>query len=193
MPVNLSALIRYKTLDRCFKKVSTITDINYLMEECSNALYEATGITSGVSERTIRNDIRIMRSDILGFNAPIIIENGIYKYSDSNYSIFEKQFSDLELLKDIQDLLVDEFDNIENKNLPFLLKALSSITKIEVPNKYLPPEYKPSPPGIYESKMPNPYRDEVYMYLRHLNSKKKRFFKKKSHFIFKWKFIVELI
>lgn len=193
MPVNLNALIRYKTLDRCFKKISTVTDIDYLVQQCATAIYDATGNTSGISERTIRNDIRVMRSDILGFNAPIIVEKGIYKYSNPNYSIFEKPFDDLELLKDIQDLLIDEFNNIQNENLPYLLKALSSITQKEVSKEYLPPEYKPSPPGVFESKIPNYYLDEIYSYIRSLKSQKRGFFKKKSNTIFKWKFIMQLI
>lgn len=128
MPVNLNALIRYKTLDQCFQKTSDITTIDYLIEQCSQAILDATGNASGVSERTVRNDIRIMRSDILGYNAPIVVNEGIYKYSDPKFSIFKKPLYDKELLLDIQKLLLDEYDNIKDDNVSYLLRDLGRIT-----------------------------------------------------------------
>jgi len=55
-----------------------------LIDACSDALYEYEGIDRGVSKRTVQSDIQIMRSDKLGYNAPIVvvdrkyyIENGV--------------------------------------------------------------------------------------------------------------------
>jgi hypothetical protein len=46
------------------------------------------GITKGVSKRTVQADIQIMRSDKLGFNAPIeVYDNKYYRYEDPGYSI----------------------------------------------------------------------------------------------------------
>lgn len=59
-----------------------------LVEACANALYEYEGITQGVSRRTIQLDIQNMRSDKLGYNAPIVVEDRkFYTYEDRNYSI----------------------------------------------------------------------------------------------------------
>ena len=48
------------------------------------------GITKGVCARTVQNDIQIMRSDKLGYNAPIEVYDKIYyRYADPDYSITE--------------------------------------------------------------------------------------------------------
>ena len=133
MPVNLNALIRYKTIDACLSNKQTNCTIAYLIEKCATALSDSTGITTSVSERTIRNDIRILRSDILGFNAPIVINNGVYTYSKDNFSIFDTAIKELDLLTDIQDLLVDEFENLKNKDVKYLLNKLSTLTKKSLP------------------------------------------------------------
>lgn len=53
------------------------------------------GITRGVSIRTVQADIQIMRSDRLGFNAPIeVYNNKFYRYEDPDYSISESPFND---------------------------------------------------------------------------------------------------
>ena len=42
----------------------------------------------GVSTRTIQGDIQMMRSDKLGYNAPIeVYEHKYYRYADTDYSI----------------------------------------------------------------------------------------------------------
>lgn len=189
MPVNLNALIRYKTIDLCLRNTAVLVDIDYLIKKCSEALYDATGNKSGVSERTIRNDIRILRSDILGFKAPIDVKDGVYKYSDSNYSIFETTFSEMELLIEIQELLVEEFHNITNKNLPFLLGKLSDITKQNVA-----PEYLPKPKTTFEKRVGgyDNYSFNLDQYLRAQNVKKS-FWKKVKSLALKWEFILDII
>ena len=48
------------------------------------------GITKGVCARTVQKDIQIMRSDKLGYNAPIEVYDKIYyRYADPDYSITE--------------------------------------------------------------------------------------------------------
>lgn len=42
-----------------------------MVDACSDALYDMEGIAKGVSMRTVQADIQIMRSDKLGYNAPI--------------------------------------------------------------------------------------------------------------------------
>ena len=88
MPANLNALIRYKTIDVCLSNRHRQWTIKDLMVACSDSLSEHRGMGSGVSERTLRDDIRVMRSNILGFNAPIKQRDGQYFYSDPSFSIF---------------------------------------------------------------------------------------------------------
>lgn len=71
MPANKNALIRYKTIDNCLRNKYHRWTIDNLMDACSDALYDMEGISKGVSLRTVQADLQIMRSDKLGYNAPI--------------------------------------------------------------------------------------------------------------------------
>ncbi|MCB0840421.1 MAG: phytanoyl-CoA dioxygenase, partial [Bacteroidetes bacterium] len=87
MPVNRNALIRYKTIDKCLQNRYRRWTLEDLIEACSEALYEYEGIDKGVSKRTVQSDIQMMRSDKLGYNAPIIVlEKKYYTYEDPDYS-----------------------------------------------------------------------------------------------------------
>lgn len=73
-----------------------------MVEACCDALYDMEGITKGVCARTVQMDIQIMRSDKLGYNAPIEVYDKIfYRYADPGYSITEMPLSidDCKLLK----------------------------------------------------------------------------------------------
>jgi hypothetical protein len=88
MPANKNALIRYKTIDRCLRNRFRRWTIDDLTEACSAALREMEGITKGVSVRTVQGDLQMMRSDKLGYNAPIeVFDRVYYRYADPNYSI----------------------------------------------------------------------------------------------------------
>lgn len=69
MPTNLNALIRYKQIDKELSNPYLKTTIHSLQIACSNQLAEHRGVYKLVAERTIRDDIRVMRSSALGFNA----------------------------------------------------------------------------------------------------------------------------
>ena len=108
MPANKNALIRYKTIDNCLRRRHRRWTLNDLVEECSNAIYDAEGITRGVSVRTVQNDIQVMRSDKLGYNAPIeVYDHKYYRYSDPDYSISNMPLSqnDYEVLTEAIDML----------------------------------------------------------------------------------------
>lgn len=103
MPVNRNALIRYKTIDKCLQNRYRQWTLNDLIEACSDALYEYEGIDKGVSRRTVQADIQLMRSDKLGYNAPIVVlEKKFYAYEEKDYSITNLPLSasDLEKLSD---------------------------------------------------------------------------------------------
>ena len=88
MASNKNALIRYKTIDYCLRNNFQKWTLDDLIEACSDALYEYEGKDVNVSKRTIQLDIQLMRSDKLGYNAPIeVYERRFYRYADSDYSI----------------------------------------------------------------------------------------------------------
>jgi predicted DNA-binding transcriptional regulator YafY len=108
MSVNKLALIRYKTIDSCLRNRFRKWTLEDLIEKVSDVLYESEGITSGVSRRTIQADLQVMRSDKLGYNAPIVVkEKKYYAYSDPEYSITQAPINDgdVEKLKEVVGLL----------------------------------------------------------------------------------------
>ena len=111
MPVNRNALIRYRTIDKCLQNRRRKWTIDDLIEACNDALYEYEGIDKSLSMRTIRLDLNAMRSDKLGYNAPIIvIDKKYYSYEDPTYSITNIPLTpqDLNVLQDVT-LLLKQF------------------------------------------------------------------------------------
>ena len=124
MPINKNALIRYKTIDKCLQNQYRQWTLNDLIEACSDALYEYEGKDVDVSKRTVQLDIQMMRSDKLGYNAPIVVyDRKYYKYEDDDYSIVNipvtdkdvkvmneaiqvlRQFKDFSLFKEMDGVL----------------------------------------------------------------------------------------
>lgn len=73
MPINRNALIRYRTIDQCLQNRNRKWKLDDLMDACSEALYEYQGIDTGVSRRTVQADLEMMRSNKLGYEAPIVV------------------------------------------------------------------------------------------------------------------------
>ena len=124
MPSNLNALIRYKTIDRCLSNPYREWSIDDLREACSRALAESRGTGSGISERTIREDIRVMRSDILGFNAPIVQSGGHYSYKDRDYSIFNVVTGDRGLLSRILEFILDIRSEVDHPEMDLIIERI---------------------------------------------------------------------
>ena len=127
MPANKNALIRYKTIDRCLRNKYRKWTLNDLVDACSEALYEMEGIDKGVSARTIQGDIQMMRSDKLGYYAPIeVYDNKYYRYSDPEYSITNTPISE-----DDYDLIVYAVSVIEeyskHENIKKLIDVLTKV------------------------------------------------------------------
>jgi len=100
MPANRNALLRYKTIDSCLRNRRRKWTLEDLIDAISNALYEYEGIDKGISRRTIQADIQVMRSNQLGYNAPIIIiDKKYYTYEDPEYSITNIPLSEQDLSK----------------------------------------------------------------------------------------------
>ncbi len=108
MSVNKLALIRYKTIDECLRNRQRKWTLDDLIEKVGDVLYDCEGITTGVSKRTIQADIQMMRSNKLGYNAPIVIKDKkFYTYSDPEYSITNAPLNsaDVEKMKEIVGVL----------------------------------------------------------------------------------------
>ena len=98
MPVNRNALIRYKTIDTCLRNKYRQWTLEDLIDACSDALYEYEGIDKGISKRTVQMDIQMMRSEKLGYNAPIVVyDNKYYKYEYEDYRITNTPLSEQDL------------------------------------------------------------------------------------------------
>ncbi|NHN24531.1 WYL domain-containing protein [Flavobacterium jejuense] len=124
MAQNKNALIRYKTIDKCLQNKYRQWTLEDLIEACSNALFEYEGKEMNVSKRTIQLDIQMMRSEKLGYNAPIAVyDKKYYHYEEEDFSITDipltetdinvltetvsmlKQFKDFSLFNDVSDIL----------------------------------------------------------------------------------------
>ncbi len=87
MPINRNTLMRIRVIDECLQRKQREWTLEDLREACEKELFDKEGIC-GISTRTIQRDIELMRSDKLGYNAPIIVKNKkYYAYEDSEYSI----------------------------------------------------------------------------------------------------------
>lgn len=124
MAQNKNALIRYRTIDKCLQNKYRTWTLEDLITACSEALYEYEGKETNVSKRTIQLDIQMMRSEKLGYNAPIeVYDKKYYHYAEEDYSITDipltetdinvltetvsmlKQFKDFSLFSDVSDIL----------------------------------------------------------------------------------------
>ena len=134
MPANKNALIRYKTIDRCLRNRYRRWTIEDLVDACSDALYDMEGIRKGISLRTVQGDIQMMRSDKLGYNAPIeVYDQRYYRYADPQYSITDMPLSedDFLLIKKAVDLLGKNESQLQNGEIcKVLVKVKNRLTAI---------------------------------------------------------------
>lgn len=108
MPANRNALIRYRILDQCLRNQFRRFELEDLIDACADGLYEYAGIRGGVSKRTVQLDLQMLRSDQLGYNAPIeVYEKKYYRYSDPEYSITNTPLNDTDIdkLHEVVDIL----------------------------------------------------------------------------------------
>lgn len=133
MPANKNALIRYKTIDRCLRNRYRRWTLDDLVDACCDALLDMEGIQKGVCARTVQMDIQIMRSDKLGYNAPIVVYDKIYyTYADPDYSITEMPLSmdDCKLIKEAITLLGDKENHDTVRTMKVLAKVKTRLTSI---------------------------------------------------------------
>ena len=94
MATNKHAIIRYQTLDKCFRNPGRRYYIDDLIEACNESIYEFTGKDEGIKKRQIFEDIRFMESP-QGWNIPLDhLRDGhkiYYRYADLSFSIKNQQ------------------------------------------------------------------------------------------------------
>lgn len=127
MPLNRATLIRISTIDRCLQNHYRRWTINDLIDACTDALAEYEGRSNLVSRRTFQNDLALMRSDRLGYNAPIVVrDNKYYEYEDPNFSITHLPLNDegLDALNSALDILR------QLQGFPQLASSIDIISKL---------------------------------------------------------------
>ena len=165
MPANKNALIRYKTIDNCLRNRYRRWTLENLVEACSDALYDMEGISKGVSVRTVQADIQMMRSDKLGYNAPIeVYDHKYYRYTDPDYSITDMPLSqnDYEVMQEAVDMLrqLQDFDQFsEMSDVISRLQDKLAVTK----NNRRPIVHFDNVPDLKGLKLLNP----LYNYIAH--------------------------
>lgn len=135
MPVNLNALIRYKIIDTCLQNRRYGCTLEELRESCTEALQEERSDKITISTRTIQDDIRVLRGDTLGFNAPIINEDGKYKYSNSSYFIGAIPLSQKMQLQVIYNELIEAKKNKDDIEIDDLIKKIGVILGNRAPEQ----------------------------------------------------------
>jgi len=139
MSTNKHALIRYRVIDRCLRQVDKAWNWKTLAEACASEIEMVMDKKITLSERTIKQDLKNMRSDnALGYHAPIEYDRleKSYYYSDRKYSITEAPLnrSDSDELKNAISLLrqftgFQHLEGIENIIQKLELLAFESTTK----------------------------------------------------------------
>ena len=128
MATNKNALMRYLTIDKCLQNTNRKWTLDNLIEACSDALYEYEGKDSYVSKRTVQLDIQNMRSDKLGYSAPIVVyERKYYKYETTGYSITDVPITDMDM-----DILSESMEMLRQfKNFSLFSELNGVIQKLE--------------------------------------------------------------
>lgn len=127
MPLNRATLIRISTIDRCLQNRYRRWTITDLIDACTDALAEYEGRSNPVSRRTFQNDLALMRSDRLGYNAPIVVrDNKYYEYEDPDFSITHLPLNDegLDALNSALDVLR------QLQGFPQLESSIETISKL---------------------------------------------------------------
>lgn len=99
MAITKHALIRYQTLDRCFRNPGRRYYITDLLEACNQAIKDLEPGSKGIQKRQLYDDIRFMESS-QGWHIPLErIKDGrktYLRYEDSSFSINNQPINELE-------------------------------------------------------------------------------------------------
>jgi hypothetical protein len=92
MPVNKNAYARYLAYDRCLKHTGRLFKWTDLLNAANRSLESQSADPIGKTQ--FFKDIKALKCP--PWNAPIISENGHYKYTDPNYSIRNQPLNESE-------------------------------------------------------------------------------------------------
>lgn len=182
MPANKNALIRYKTIDNCLRNRYRKWTLENLVDACCKALYEMEGLSKGVSVRTIQNDIQVMRSGKLGYNAPIeVYDHKYYRYADENYSITQMPFSnnEYEMMKEAIDMLRELEDFSQFQEMADVVSRLQDKLSITQANRK-PIIHFDNVPTLKGLKWLNPLYNYI-VYQQTLRIEYHPFFRRRAH------------
>jgi len=120
LSTNKHAIIRYQTLDKCFRNSGRNYAIEDLVVECNKAIYEYSGINDGVKKRQIYEDIRFMESE-QGWNIELAKKKEgrrvFYKYENPKFSISNQPLNETEANQLREALLtLDRFKGLPQYN-----------------------------------------------------------------------------
>ncbi len=116
-------MIRYRTIDKCLQNTYRQWSLEDLIQACSEALYEFEGKDVQVSKRTVQLDLQLMRSDKLGYNAPIkVYQKKYYTYADPDFSI-----TNIPLTKLDMDVLMESVEMLKQFRKFSLFDELNGI------------------------------------------------------------------
>lgn len=135
MATTKHALIRYKTLDNCFRNTGKRYFIEDLIEACEDVLLEIDPSSKGISLRQIQDDIAFMKTKE-GWDIELgDFKEGkkkYYRYTDTSFSINNMPLNEIELnqLKSAMDILsqfkgMPQFEWV-NELIPKLQQGLTS-------------------------------------------------------------------
>lgn len=109
MSITKNALIRYKTLDKCFSNFNRKYSNEDLLEACNNALFEYDFTSEGIKKRQLFEDIKFMESP-QGWEIPLQrTKEGrtvFYRYENKEFSINNQPITEFEMQKLESALLV---------------------------------------------------------------------------------------
>lgn len=132
MPSHKLKNYRFRIIDNCLSNTSRRWTLQNLIDEVSLKLYGEFGVKK-VSKRTIQYDIALMREEPpKGFNAPIVCVDGVYFYSDENFSISKAQLSkpDIDNLNEAAQILRQYRDFSHIGGLHKIIEKIECITSI---------------------------------------------------------------
>ncbi|MFL1896287.1 hypothetical protein ACJRPK_11340 [Aquimarina sp. 2-A2] len=103
------AHLRYNILDYCFRNKSYgFDELLRILNEGITELYPGEEI----SERTLREDIKVFRDKVNGFDAPLPEGKRIYVYSDADFTIAQRPLQKYEqYLVEAAQQLLSRFEN----------------------------------------------------------------------------------
>ncbi|XAZ81988.1 WYL domain-containing protein (plasmid) [Fibrella sp. ES10-3-2-2] len=166
MPANKNAQNRYIIIDQCLCRRNRYWTIQDLLDAINKDYEETNGSGNGVSLRTLREDLKNMRS-LTHHNAPIAYTLQLgYHYTDPDFSIFKSSLTSEDLVLLHQSLytlkglrgfgLADDLDELIirlERHVPSAGSSTAPILQLEVAPDYSgTPFLKPLYKAIREKK-----------------------------------------